>query len=134
MDEMVQCDQDNIYPLGLKDIITKVFGEGVESGKQQDAHEFLIMLLHTFESSECLKKTKKIKMDEYSFDLKQNSVQLNEIFEGSFTSIITCQKCKKNNKNIQKFQDINLDIKDTFEDSLKYYFQAEKLEGENQYD
>ena len=112
MQEMENSSYGNIYPLGLKDIIKKVFGESVEFGRQQDAHEFLIMLLHAFEGSECLKKAekskKKIENDEYSFDIEKNSIQLNEIFEGSFTSTITCQKWKKTNKNIQKFQDINL--------------------------
>lgn len=50
---------NNFLPLGMKDIIRKVFGEEVRFGRQHDAHEFLMILLHTFESSGCYQKAMK---------------------------------------------------------------------------
>lgn len=56
--EMGSTSDKNFLPLGMNDIIKKVFGEEIELGHQQDAHEFLIMLLHSLEGSECLRKDK----------------------------------------------------------------------------
>jgi uncharacterized UBP type Zn finger protein len=95
----------------LKDIITKVFGEEVRFGEQQDAHEFLVMLLHSLESSKCMGHSRDSDdSDGYSFDFnkKDEQIQLSDIFEGSFTSKITCETCKSSTLNSQKFQDINL--------------------------
>jgi ubiquitin carboxyl-terminal hydrolase 36/42 len=108
--EMQECG-DSILPLGLKDVIKKSFGEHIKSGIQQDAHEFLIMLLHSFESSECLKnENSKFVSDDFCFDIKEKSEihQPNEVFEGSFTSSITCTQCESSTETQQKFQDINL--------------------------
>lgn len=107
---MQECG-DSILPLGLKDVIKKSFGEHIKSGIQQDAHEFLIMLLHSFESSECLKnENSKFVSDDFCFDIKEKSEihQPNEVFEGSFTSSITCTQCESSTETQQKFQDINL--------------------------
>ena len=104
MEEM--NEKDNVNPLGLKDIIRKIFGEGVRIGRQQDAHEFLIMLLHSFVDSECYKDAIQ--------EIKGDRSRLKELehlklkFLGSFTSTITCQKWRKHNRNIQEFLDINL--------------------------
>ena len=81
-----------ITPTSLKDIITKVFGEDVRFGQQQDAHEFLVMLLHSLEGSKCMGQCRNSDdSDGYSFDFNKNfeQVQLSDIFEGSFTSKIT---------------------------------------------
>ncbi|CAI2366468.1 unnamed protein product [Moneuplotes crassus] len=123
----------NFLPLGMKDIIKKVFGEEVRFGRQHDAHEFLMILLHTFEVSGCYQKAMDCIRQQRKFS-KPKIVEINKVFEGSFTSNIQCQKCRRNNKNEQKFQDINLDIRETFEDSMRHYFSSEKLEGENKYD
>ena len=97
-------------PLGLKDIISKVFGEEDFFGHQQDAHEFLVMLLHSLENSECLKNSKQnSNTDDFCFDISENSCpELNEVFEGSFTSRIKWQKCKAHTETQQSFQDISL--------------------------
>lgn len=111
IEETQDNNKDVIIPLGLKDIITKVFGEEVKFGQQQDAHEFLIMLLHSLEGSRCLKTSKcQSQKDDYSFDFNviKEEVQLSHVFEGSFTSSITCDTCKYSTKTDQKFQDINL--------------------------
>lgn len=105
--EMKQWSTHHIFPMGMNDIIRKVFGESVEIGRQQDAHEFLIMLLHALEGSKCL-SGEKPEEDDYGFQINDKKGELNSIFEGSFSSTICCQKWKKNNKNFQKFQDINL--------------------------
>ncbi len=52
MEEMENSETNSFLPLGMKDIIKKVFGEEVRIGRQQDAHEFLMILLHTLEDSE----------------------------------------------------------------------------------
>lgn len=111
-----------VLPLGLKDVINKVFGEEVTFGSQQDAHEFLIMLLHSLETSQCLQAANnKEQDDEYHFTFKtiEDDLQLNEVFEGSFTSKISCDECKYNTKTEQKFMDINL-VSTTY---LTYTFQ-----------
>lgn len=109
--DMQSCRDEAVLPLGLKDIITKVFGEGITFGWQQDAHEFLIMLLHSLENSTCLKDgDEEESKDDYSFDFKlsDDSQQLNDVFEGCFTSKISCNNCKYNTKIDQKFMDINM--------------------------
>lgn len=101
----------SITPTSLKDIITKVFGEDVIFGQQQDAHEFLVMLLHSLESSKCMGHQRDSEdSDGYSFDFNRNydQIQLSDVFEGSFTSKITCESCKSSTLNTQKFQDISL--------------------------
>lgn len=109
--DMQNCRDEAVLPLGLKDIITKVFGEGITFGWQQDAHEFLIMLLHSLENSTCLKDgDDEESKDDYSFDFKlsDDSQQLNDVFEGCFTSKITCNTCKYSTTNDQKFMDVNM--------------------------
>ena len=108
MEEMENSETNNFLPLGMKDIIKKVFGEEVRIGRQQDAHEFLMILLHTLEDSEWYKKAV-TDMREEQLKIKRKKIpELNQIFEGVFTSSIQWQKCRRNNKNEQKFQDINL--------------------------
>lgn len=109
--EEMQESGDSILPLGLRDVIKKTFGETVKFGIQQDAHEFLIMLLHSFDSSEWLKnECSKSNSDDFWFDIKKKNTiqQPNEVFEGSFTSSITCKQCKSSTETQQKFQDISL--------------------------
>ena len=101
-----------LIPLGLRDITKKVFGDHFKFGLQQDAHEFLIMLLQSMESSTCIKDNNKTlqREDDYEIDFGNalNDVKLSDVFEGSFTSCITCSKWKYTTKNKQQFQDINL--------------------------
>lgn len=101
-----------LIPLGLKDITKKVFGNYFKFGQQQDAHEFLIMLLQSMESSSWIKNNSKTLQsnDDYEigFDNLLNNLKLSDVFEGSFTSWITCSKCNYTTKNKQQFQDINL--------------------------
>lgn len=108
MEEMENSETNSFLPLGMKDIIKKVFGEEVRIGRQQDAHEFLMILLHTLEDSEWYKKAV-TDMREEQLKIKTKKIpELNQIFEGVFTSNIQWQKWRRNNKNEQKFQDINL--------------------------
>lgn len=112
MQDFKDTSKQAILPLGLKDVFQKVFGEGVKFGEQQDAHEFLIMLLHKFEETKWTKAdNNQTEDDGYSFDFKWDqaeNVELNEVFEGSFTSQITCKGCKSSASTAQKFLDVNL--------------------------
>jgi len=87
MEEMENSETNNIFPLGIKDIIKKVFGEEVRIGRQHDAHEFLMILLHTLSDSECYKKA--VNEMRNSGGNEKKNVELDEIFEGSFTTTIT---------------------------------------------
>lgn len=108
--EMQEKNGESSLPLGLKDIISKVFGEESFFGHQQDAHEFLVMLLHSIENSKCLKDSQdKDSESDFWFDIKANSsIELNEVFEGDFTSVIKWDQWKTQTETKQKFQDISL--------------------------
>ena len=106
---IISKDNYTVTPYGLYQIIMQVFGDASYFGFQQDAHEFLVMLLHSLEDSNWVKKkTNQNKSDDYQFDLNKtlNGIKFSDVFEGSFTSQITWNKCKYSTQSTQKFQDL----------------------------
>lgn len=105
-----KAGSEPITPISLYQIINKVFGEGLAFGLQQDAHEFLIMLLHYLQDSEWIKHNQNERQeDDYEFDIKTTpcvDFSMPEIFEGSFTSRITWNQWNYNTESSQKFQDV----------------------------
>ena len=110
-DNVVKRESEEVVPSSLLEIIPKVFGEYTQFGLQQDAHEFLIMLLHSLHSSPCIKNKKdSAAADQFEFSLNNvlMDVDVTDIFEGRFTSEVTCKKWKFSTQTAQSFQDINL--------------------------
>lgn len=100
-----------LVPYGLKDLIKKALGEKTKFGLQQDAHEFLIMLLHGLQSSQCIKSSGNVQANddfELDFAKKLVSLQFSDIFEGTFTSWVTCSECNYKTNMKQDFLDISL--------------------------
>ena len=99
-------------PHGLRDILKKTFGDHIKFGLQQDAHEFLIMLLHNMQSSNWAKDKLTTQRHNDDFEMNFNKMTLNiklsDIFEGSFNSSVTCLKWNYSTKIKQDFLDISL--------------------------
>jgi len=110
-DIAIVSSSEPIVPMGLIEIMKIVFGEHVKFGLQQDAHEFLIMLLHNLSNSYCIKNKKEAaRNDDYEFDFNSilMDLRMSDIFEGSFTSKVTCDDWKFSTITNQSFQDISL--------------------------
>ena len=101
-----------LVPYGLRDIFKKTFGDHIKFGLQQDAHEFLIMLLHNIQSSKWVKSMHSLHKEnddfEMSFDKLTLNIKLADIFEGSFSSWVTWLKWNYSTKVKQDFLDISL--------------------------
>lgn len=101
-----------LVPYGLRDIFKKTFGDHIKFGLQQDAHEFLIMLLHNIQSSKWVKSMHSLHKENDDFEMNFGKLTLNiklaDIFEGSFSSWVTWLKWNYSTKVKQDFLDISL--------------------------
>jgi ubiquitin carboxyl-terminal hydrolase 36/42 len=105
------------------DIIKNVWGDSMMVGMQQDAHEFLVKLIENFShtwSAKNIKPKTNIKWDHSDCN------DISKIFKGTMVSSIKCSNWKSNNKTMQPFFELNLDLD-------KKLFEDEYLEGNNQY-
>ena len=99
----------------------KQIGKSLRLGRQEDAHEFLRYLVEQVQQ-----KAKHNKSD---------SKILDNIFNGSLESQISCSGCKSVYKKIDPMSDLSLEVYNStsVESALEKFSCVETLKGDNRY-
>uniref|UniRef100_A0A8C4QZB9 Ubiquitin carboxyl-terminal hydrolase n=1 Tax=Eptatretus burgeri TaxID=7764 RepID=A0A8C4QZB9_EPTBU len=97
-------------------------------GKQEDAHEFLRLLLDAMQNR-CLQGLSKL--DRYS----KTTTVIHQIFGGFLRSRVKCLTCKGESDTLQPMMDMILDLKNApdVEKSLQQFVRPDILQGDNSY-
>uniref|UniRef100_UPI00358F9A87 uncharacterized protein isoform X2 n=1 Tax=Myxine glutinosa TaxID=7769 RepID=UPI00358F9A87 len=97
-------------------------------GKQEDAHEFLRLLLDAMQNR-CLQGLSNL--DRYS----KTTTVMHQIFGGFLRSRVKCFTCKGESDTLQPMMDMILDIKNApdVEKSLQQFVRPDILQGDNLY-
>ena len=100
------------------------------NGRQEDAHEFLKLLLDHMERSYLVYR-KATKLDH----LSRQTTPVNQIFGGYLRQQVSCPSCGYVSTTFSHFQDLVLDIRNsnTIELALEQYFRKETLDTANCY-
>ncbi|KAL0721174.1 hypothetical protein Bca4012_035773 [Brassica carinata] len=98
----------------------------LDNGVQQDAHEFLTLLLSLLER--CLGRS----------GAAEAKTVVQDLFRGSVSHVTTCEKCGRDSEASSKVEDfyaLELNVKGlkNLDESLSDYLSLERLDGENQY-
>ncbi|XP_071797888.1 uncharacterized protein [Asterias amurensis] len=106
----------------------KYFAKHMHIGRQEDAHEFLRLLIEAMQKT-CVNGFDKL--DKYS---KETSL-VYQIFSGYYRSRVICSVCQNKSDTYEPFLDIGLDIKQapTVTKALERLIRPEMLDGENLY-
>ncbi|GBG28647.1 Ubiquitin carboxyl-terminal hydrolase 36 [Hondaea fermentalgiana] len=104
-------------------------------GRQQDAHEFLRVLLSNMQESCALAAG----LPELSVDPRLRTTAFMRLFAGVLESRLTCgrQACGADTRTFESFLDLSLDVAHprikTIEDALRRFTANERLDQENQW-
>ncbi|KAL7633294.1 UNVERIFIED_CONTAM: hypothetical protein RMT77_016399 [Armadillidium vulgare] len=106
--------------------ICKTFGYG----RQEDAHEFIKLLIDHMEKS-FLQHKRAVKLDHRS----KETTPLNQIFGGYLRQQVICPLCCYVSTTFSHFQDLVLDIRsvNSVDEALNLYFKKETLDSDNAY-
>ncbi|KAL8242612.1 hypothetical protein R6Q59_012914 [Mikania micrantha] len=121
-------------PLSLSSILLHMRSVNCQigDGSQEDAHEFLRLLITTMQSI-CLEGLG----GENAVDPKlQETTFIQHTFGGQLLSKVKCLKCHHESDKYENFMDLTLEILgrvDCLEDALAQFTSPEDLEGENMY-
>ncbi len=109
-----------------------MISKNLRIGRQEDAHEFLLYLLDSFEkSAKIFKHTQST-----SFSSQNNEDNLiQKLFGGKLASSVTCLKCKNVYKKYDNFLDVSLHIynSENLEKCFENFCKTENLSGNNKY-
>ncbi|XP_018018195.1 ubiquitin carboxyl-terminal hydrolase 36 [Hyalella azteca] len=108
----------------------KCIGKTFTLGRQEDAHEFIKLLLEHMERSYLLYR-RATKLDH----LSRQTTPLNQIFGGYLRQQVTCPACGHVSTTFSHFQDLVLDIRSSasLDQALDQYFRQETLDAHNCY-
>ncbi|XP_045119386.1 LOW QUALITY PROTEIN: ubiquitin carboxyl-terminal hydrolase 36-like [Portunus trituberculatus] len=108
----------------------KSIGKTLSYGRQEDAHEFIKLLLDHMEKS-YLAFRHATKLDHRS----KETTPLNQIFGGYLRQQVICPLCRYVSTTFSHFQDLVLDIRSvsSVDDALNLHFRKETLDSENAY-
>ncbi|XP_071545185.1 uncharacterized protein [Panulirus ornatus] len=108
----------------------KSIGKTLMYGRQEDAHEFIKLLLDHMEKS-YLTFRRATKLDHRS----KETTPLNQIFGGYIRQQVICPLCRHVSTTFSHFQDLVLDIRsvNSVEDALNLHFKKETLDVDNAY-
>ncbi|XP_076069127.1 ubiquitin specific peptidase 36 [Oratosquilla oratoria] len=108
----------------------KMIGKTLMYGRQEDAHEFIKLLLDHMEKS-YLNFKRATKLDHRS----KETTPLNQIFGGYLRQQVICPSCRHVSTTFSHFQDLVLDIRTTnsVDEALNLYFRKETLDADNAY-
>ncbi|KAK1414370.1 hypothetical protein QVD17_30114 [Tagetes erecta] len=121
-------------PLSLSSILSHMRSVNcrIGDGSQEDAHEFLRLLITTMQSI-CLEGLG----GEDVVDPKlQETTFIQHTFGGQLRSKVKCSKCHHESDKYENFMDLTLEIfgrVDSLEDALAQFTRPEDLDGENMY-
>ncbi|CAH8384727.1 unnamed protein product [Eruca vesicaria subsp. sativa] len=123
--------KSSLSPGGLLSQLQDI-GISLGNGKQEDAHEFLRIVVDTMQSV-CIKaseydmpKTRKL----------EDTTLIGLTFGGYLRSKIKCMKCQEKSERREKMMDLTVEIDgdiSTLEDALRRFTRTELLDGENKY-
>ncbi|XP_068223261.1 ubiquitin carboxyl-terminal hydrolase 36-like [Palaemon carinicauda] len=108
----------------------KSIGKTLMYGRQEDAHEFIKLLLDHMEKS-YLSFRRASKLDHRS----KETTPLNQIFGGYIRQQVICPVCRHVSTTFSHFQDLVLDIRsvNSVDEALNLYFKKETLDSYNAY-
>ncbi|CAL4115866.1 unnamed protein product, partial [Meganyctiphanes norvegica] len=108
----------------------KSIGKTLMYGRQEDAHEFIKLLLDSMEKS-YLSFKKALKLDHRS----KETTPLNQIFGGYIRQQVICPVCRHVSTTFSHFQDLVLDIRsvNSVDEALNLHFRKETLDSDNAY-
>ncbi|XP_076457371.1 uncharacterized protein LOC143291386 [Babylonia areolata] len=107
-----------------KNVIAKSFRDG----RQEDAHEFLRVVVDGLQKA-CLNGYTKLDR------LSKETTVVNQIFGGYLQSQVRCMKCSARFNTYDPYMDISLDLKDvkTLEEAFSRFVKPEMLDMDNAY-
>ncbi|KAK7074125.1 Ubiquitin carboxyl-terminal hydrolase 42, partial [Halocaridina rubra] len=108
----------------------KSIGKTLMYGRQEDAHEFIKLLIDHMEKS-YLSFRRANKLDHRS----KETTPLNQIFGGYIRQQVICPMCRHVSTTFSHFQDLVLDIRSvsSVDEALNLYFKKETLDSYNAY-
>ncbi|ORY78617.1 hypothetical protein BCR37DRAFT_331247, partial [Protomyces lactucae-debilis] len=114
-------------PSMAKPASLKQLAKHFRPGRQEDAHEFLVLLLDQLQAS-CLQGQPK------NLDHRAKETTLvHALFGGHLRQQITCQKCRTPSNTYEALLALSVDVCNTIEQSLARVTSAEALVGKNRY-
>ncbi|XP_076906416.1 ubiquitin carboxyl-terminal hydrolase 15-like [Bidens hawaiensis] len=121
-------------PLSLSNILLHMRSNSFQigDGSQEDAHEFLRLLITTMQSI-CLEG---LGGEDVVDPLLQETTFIQHTFGGQLRSKVECLKCHHESDKFENFMDLTLEIYgrvDSLEDALTQFTSPEDLDGENMY-
>ncbi|KAF3774503.1 Ubiquitin carboxyl-terminal hydrolase 15 [Nymphaea thermarum] len=123
-------DGGPLSPLGLLSQLQ--IGGRMGSGSQEDAHEFLRLLIASMQSI-CLSGFG----GEKNIDTRlQETTFIQQTFGGCLKSKVKCLKCQHESERYENIMDLTLEIPawvESLEDALAQFTSIEDLDGENKY-
>lgn len=127
---MIEVTTSNSKAIQPRELVTKLkkLWKQYRFGRQEDAHEFWIMMLQgilkaSFGNNEKLYK----KYEHLSM--------LYRIFAGTLRSQVKCLSCEYRSNSYEQFLALSLDVStgNTFEECIRKFCAAELLQGDNKY-
>ncbi|KAJ0989370.1 hypothetical protein J5N97_007726 [Dioscorea zingiberensis] len=128
---MLQESGGPLSPIGILSNIRNI-GWRMGGGNQEDAHEFLRLLLMSMQAI-CLEGLG----GEKNVDCRlQETTLIQQIFGGRLRSKVKCMRCHLESERYENIMDLTLEIHgwvESLEDALTQFTAAEDLDGENMY-
>lgn len=132
LEQHVSMLREGVCPLSPSKILTNINGCWMGGGNQEDAHEFLRLLVMSMQSI-CLEGVGGEKEVDPGL---QETTLIHQIFGGRLKSKVKCMKCHLESERYENIMDLTLEIHgrvESLEDALRQFTAPEDLDGENKY-
>lgn len=116
-----------LRPMGVVSNLKRV-SKRFRVGRQEDAHEFLRLLLESMQSS-CVRKARS---NGKTLDFQQTI--MHQVFGGMLRSRVACGQCQYRSDTFQPFLDLSLEVSNgisSIDHALKHYTMVETLDAAN---
>jgi len=117
-----------IEPSPINRALSK-FAPTMRGGRQEDAHEFLRLLVEAMQNGALQGRAEKAKQKQ------KESTFVHRMFGGKLRSRVVCEHCNTPSDTFDNFLDLSLDISqaNSVTSALKAYHKFDRLRGANQY-
>ncbi|WAR58656.1 hypothetical protein PtB15_5B891 [Puccinia triticina] len=117
-----------IEPSPINRALSK-FAPTMRGGRQEDAHEFLRLLVEAMQNGALQGRAEKAKQKQ------KESTFVHRMFGGKLRSRVVCEHCNTPSDTFDNFLDLSLDISqaNSVASALKAYHKFDRLRGANQY-